>query len=77
VTFEDDEIGVRTRHEIGLRNLVWGNDYPHHDAIWPNSMAVLARVMKDVPEAEVEQMCFKTAVDLYRVDVSKLPAPAR
>jgi hypothetical protein len=35
VTFEDDEIGARTRHEIGLGNLVWGNDYPHHDAICP------------------------------------------
>ena len=76
VTFEDDEIGVRTRHEIGLRNLVWGNDYPHHDSIWPNSMPTLARSLAGVPAAEVEQMCFKSAVEMYRVDVSKLPAEA-
>jgi hypothetical protein len=76
VTFEDDEIGVRTRHEIGVRNLVWGNDYPHHDSIWPNSMPILARAMKDVPADEVEQMCFKSAVELYRVDVSRLPEAA-
>jgi len=74
VTFEDDSIGVRTRHQIGLRNLVWGNDYPHHDSTWPNSMRVLGRIMAEVPDSEIEQMCFKTAVELYRVDVSKLPA---
>ena len=27
-----------TRHLIGVDNLLWGNDYPHHDAIWPHSM---------------------------------------
>jgi predicted TIM-barrel fold metal-dependent hydrolase len=74
VTFEDDAIGVRTRHEIGLANLVWGNDYPHHDAIWPRSMPILQELMAGVPEHEVEQMCFRTAVDLYRVDTSVLPA---
>lgn len=73
VTFEDDAIGVRTRHEIGVENLVWGNDYPHHDAIWPNSMPILQQIMAGVPEDEVEQMCFRSAVEMYRVDQSKLP----
>ncbi len=75
-TFEDDVIGVRTRQEIGLGNLVWGNDYPHHDAIWPNSMPTLERVMAGVPDDEIEQMCFTTATEMYNVDVSKLPTAA-
>ncbi|MBV1906397.1 MAG: amidohydrolase [Pseudomonadales bacterium] len=74
ITFEDDAYGIRTRHEIGLKNLAWGNDYPHHDSIWPNSVPILDRVMEGVPEAEVEQLCFQNAVDLYNIDVSKLPA---
>lgn len=73
VTFEDDEIGVRTRHEIGVGNLVWGNDYPHHDSIWPSSMSALERVMKGVPEDEIERMCFGTVTELYRIDTTKLP----
>ena len=72
-TFEDDEIGVRTRDKIGVGNLAWGNDYPHHDAIWPNSMPTLERVMAGVPDDEIEQMCFTTATQMYGVDVSKLP----
>ena len=74
ITFEDDEVGARTRHEIGLKNLAWGNDYPHHDSIWPNSMPTLDRVLAGIPADEVEQLCFQNAVDLYNIDVSKLPA---
>tara|TARA_R110002073_G_scaffold292707_4_gene458032 strand:- start:40057 stop:41199 length:1143 start_codon:yes stop_codon:yes gene_type:complete len=73
ITFEDDEIGARTRHEIGLKNLAWGNDYPHHDSIWPNSIPILDKIMKGIPENEVEQLCFQNAVDLYNIDTSKLP----
>jgi hypothetical protein len=28
VTFEDDDIGVRTRDVVGVETLLWGNDYP-------------------------------------------------
>lgn len=73
-TFEDDLQGVQTRHGIGVDRLLWGNDYPHHDAIWPHSMEVLSRVMEGVPAEEVEQMCWSNVVDLYRIDTSKLPA---
>jgi hypothetical protein len=58
---------------IGVGSLNWGNDYPHHDATWPNSMPVLRRFMAGVPKDEVERMCFKNVVDLYQIDVSKLP----
>jgi predicted TIM-barrel fold metal-dependent hydrolase len=73
VTFEDDEAGILTRHLIGVGNLLWGNDYPHHDSIWPHSMQSLAECMAGVPEAEIHQMCFQNTVDLYGIDVAKLP----
>ena len=76
VTFEDDEAGILTRSLIGVDNLLWGNDYPHHDAIWPHSMATLDRIFTGVPDAEREQMCFSSTIDLYKIDVSKLPAEA-
>jgi predicted TIM-barrel fold metal-dependent hydrolase len=75
-TFEDDEAGVATRKLIGVGNLLWGNDYPHHDAIWPNSMSTLDRVFEGVPDAERERMVWSNTVDLYGIDTSKLPAAA-
>ncbi|MCP5024935.1 MAG: amidohydrolase [Actinomycetia bacterium] len=74
VTFEDDVDGMTTRHKIGVENLLWGNDYPHHDSIWPHSMQTLTEVFQGVPDDEVEQMVWSNVVDLYNIDTSKLPA---
>lgn len=72
ITFEDDEIGVRTREVIGVENLLWGNDYPHHDAIWPRSQEVLKDIMQDVPQDEVEKMVWRNVQQLYNIDEAKL-----
>jgi len=64
-TFEDDAIGVLTRHFIGVDNLIWGNDSPHHDSIWPHSQAVIARIFAGVPEDEKAKMTFGNVTKLY------------
>ena len=73
VTFEDDEAGVRTRDLIGVDSMLWGNDYPHHDAIWSHSMKILDETMAGVPADERERMCFRNTVELYDIDVAALP----
>jgi len=75
VTFEDDELGVRTRDVIGVGNMLWGNDYPHHDAIWPHSMDVIDRIFEGVPRAEVEAMTSGNVARLYGIDLAKLGVP--
>lgn len=66
-TFEDDEAGVLTRHLIGVDNLIWGNDYPHHDSIWPHSQDVVARIFKGVPEDEQVKMTRDNVCRLYGI----------
>jgi uncharacterized protein len=73
VTFEDDEAGILTRHMIGVDCLLWGNDYPHHDAIWPHSMKILDETMAGVSADERERMCFTNTIELYDIDVAALP----
>ena len=73
VTFEDDEAGILTRNMIGVDCLLWGNDYPHHDAIWPHSMKILDETMAGVPADERERMCFRNTIELYDIDVAALP----
>lgn len=72
-TFEDDVAGVLTRHLIGVDNLIWGNDYPHHDSIWPHSMETIERIFTGVPADEREKMTSTNVMKLY--DLS-LPAAA-
>ena len=65
VTFEDDEIGVLTRHISGHHTLMWGNDYPHGDSVFPHSQKVLADVMADCTARERFDMTVRNVVDLY------------
>jgi len=73
VTFEDDKEGIATRHAIGVKNLLWGNDYPHHDSIWPNSRPILDDILSDVSDSEREQLVWGNVMDLYDLDPQKLP----
>jgi len=74
VTFEDDIQGIVTRDWIGVDNMMWGNDYPHHDSIFPNSVRVLGEIMHGVPEEEIIKMTWSNVIDLYGIDVTKLQA---
>ena len=64
-TFEEDEFGVRVRHEIGVENLMWATDYPHPDSTWPHSQDVLNTHFADVPIEEARLMVGGNAARLY------------
>jgi predicted TIM-barrel fold metal-dependent hydrolase len=68
-TFEDDRFGVMTRSGIGVENLMWANDYPHHDSIWPHSREVWADIMAGVPESEKRAMLVDNVAKLYKLAV--------
>jgi predicted TIM-barrel fold metal-dependent hydrolase len=69
-TFEDDRFGVLTRAGIGVESLLWANDYPHHDSIWPHSREVLEEIFQDVPEAEQRAMTDGNAARLYGLETA-------
>jgi predicted TIM-barrel fold metal-dependent hydrolase len=68
--FIADPIGIALRHEIGIDNICWEQDYPHSDSSWPNAPEELARVAAryDVPDAEVNKITHENAMRWYRFD---------
>ena len=40
LTFQDDEVALRTADLVNVDRLLWANDHPHSDATWPNSRTV-------------------------------------
>ena len=66
-TFEDDRHGILTRDSIGTNTLMWGNDFPHHDAVWPNSQRVLDEMFEGVPEEVRRETTVLNAARLYGV----------
>ncbi len=67
VTFEDDPLGIATRNFIGTETMIWGNDYPHGDSVFPHSQQVLNEILSECNDEERWQMTVKNTVDLYNL----------
>ena len=66
-TFEDDPLGIATRDFIGTETLIWGNDYPHGDSVFPHSQQVLNEILSECTDEERWQMTVKNTVELYNL----------
>ena len=51
-TFIVDRSGVLQRHQVGVENMAWSTDFPHHGNDWPYSRKVIDQMFIDVPADE-------------------------
>jgi predicted TIM-barrel fold metal-dependent hydrolase len=51
-TFIVDHNGVSVRHQVGISNMAWSTDFPHHGNDWPYSRRVIDSLFVNVPEDE-------------------------
>jgi uncharacterized protein len=65
VTFQTDPIGIELIHHLGVDNVMWGNDYPHPDGVWPISSEIIAAEMGSLPEADRRKILHDNAAKLY------------
>jgi hypothetical protein len=63
---------IVTRDRVGVRTLLWGNDFPHPEGTWPHTRQSIRDVFHDVPQQETAQMLGLTAAEVYRFDLDKL-----
>jgi predicted TIM-barrel fold metal-dependent hydrolase len=56
---------VNNRYDIGVRNMAWSSDYPHHGCDWPYSRKVVAEMLDRVPQEERHAICAGNMVRLY------------
>lgn len=66
-TFIREPFAMFARHWIGVDNLMWSNDYPHHRHDWPYSRRVIEETMGGVPADERRRMICDNARELYRL----------
>ena len=64
-SFQDDALGIRERHGIGLDNLMFGSDYPHTESTFPRSREIMSERLAEIPPAECEKIVFGNAAALY------------
>jgi predicted TIM-barrel fold metal-dependent hydrolase len=63
---------VELRHRIGLRNLMWGSDYPHPEGTWPTTREQMRDAFRGVPEDELAAILGGNAARVYGFDTGKL-----
>jgi len=60
------------RYEIGIGNLMWGNDFPHPEGTWPHTKEWLRGAFWDLPVDETETILGGAAAACYGFDVDAL-----
>ena len=63
---------IARRHDVGIRNLLWGNDLPHPEGTFPHTRYWVRERFRDVPEAETRRILGENAAELYGLDVAAL-----
>jgi len=64
-TFQHDKLGVELLHHVGIDNVMWGNDYPHPDGIWPNSKNILDDHLAGLSEGDKKKILHDNVAALY------------
>ncbi len=65
VTFIVDFYGVANRHAVGVDNMMWSTDYPHHGSDWPYSRKVIDEMFYGVPAEERHAILAGNCMKLY------------
>ena len=69
-TFMIDRIGVQNIERADIvDNVLWANDYPHHEGTWPHSAAAIERQMGDLSDEMRAKVLGLNAARIYDIDV--------
>ena len=63
---------IANRFEIGVGNIMWGNDFPHPEGTWPHTREWLRETFWDCPVPDTRRILGENAAAVYGFDVAKL-----
>ncbi len=66
-TFITDRVGIATRYNVGIENIMWSTDYPHHGNDWPYSRKVIQETMGHIPAAERDLIIGGNASRIFKL----------
>jgi predicted TIM-barrel fold metal-dependent hydrolase len=70
-TFQEDHVGLRAAEREDLvGNLMWANDYPHHEGSWPHSAASIERQMNELSEESRAAILGLNAARVFGLETS-------
>jgi hypothetical protein len=71
-TFQEDHVGLATIEQFDLvDNVLWANDYPHHEGSWPHSAATVEREMAHLPDDARAKILGLNAARVFDLPVTR------
>jgi predicted TIM-barrel fold metal-dependent hydrolase len=67
-TFITDRNGIANRYGVGVDNVMWSTDYPHHGNDWPYSRKSIDDMMGSIPREERAKICAGNAVRIFGLE---------
>ena len=67
-TFIRDDNGVANRDAVGIDNLMWSTDYPHHGNDWPYSRMAINESMGGISRSDRHKIIAGNAVRIFQLD---------
>jgi predicted TIM-barrel fold metal-dependent hydrolase len=64
-TFITDFNGVENRHGVGVDNMMWSSDYPHHGNDWPYSRRTIDSMMSSIDRDERRRIVGANAARIF------------
>jgi predicted TIM-barrel fold metal-dependent hydrolase len=68
VDFWFETVGIEMREFIGIDRILWESDFPHITSTYPHSWDAVEHSLQGVTPADREQLLFRNAMRLYRLD---------
>ena len=66
--FQEDALGIRDRHIIGVDQLQWGSDYPHPESTFPRSRQILEEILSGCTEEEKAKIAGGNSARVYNLN---------
>jgi predicted TIM-barrel fold metal-dependent hydrolase len=72
-TFIEDSVGMSLVRPQGMvSNVMWSNDYPHHEGTWPHSVQAIERQLQQFRDSERARILGLNAVKVFGFDAELL-----
>jgi len=66
-SYVSDPVGIRLRHDVGVDNMMWSSDYPHHVNDWPYSRKLINLTLGGVQADERAKIIGDNAARIFEL----------
>lgn len=63
---------IEERYKVGVKQLMWGNDFPHPEGTFPHTWQHYMDRFRGVPDQEIADILGENAIRFYNLDRDKL-----